>query len=213
MKFEDSFVVPVSPSEAWEAMTDIGRVAPCLPGAELVEIRDDEFHGLVKLKLGPITVNYAGTARFESVDAEAQRMVIAAQGRDRHGQGSVKAKVEVELSESGDGATEVALVQDIAITGKAAQFGRGVLADVSKQMMGRFAVSLTEMLTGADEQAASGTPPASGQPQPLAAAPESDAIDMVALARGVALENRARIAACLGVLVVLVALLGLRRRP
>jgi carbon monoxide dehydrogenase subunit G len=211
VKFEDSFVVPVPPAEAWETMTDIGRVAPCLPGAELLEIRDDEFHGLVRLKLGPITVNYAGTARFESVDPDSRRMVIAAQGRDKHGQGTVKANVELVLSDADQGGTMVALIQDIAITGRAAQFGRGVLGDVTKQMMGRFADSLTTMLTADDDapdpaQSGGATEPAVAPP-----AAASEAIDMVAIARGLAAENRVAVGAFLAGLVTLLALLRLRR--
>jgi hypothetical protein len=211
LKFEDSFVVPVPVPEAWEAMTDIGRVAPCLPGAELLEVRDDEFHGLVKLKLGPITVNYAGTARFETLEPETRRMVIAAQGRDKHGQGTVKADLELVLSDVDGQGTEVALTQDIAITGRAAQFGRGVLNDVTKQMMGRFADSLTAMLT-ADEAPSSPAGEADAGAPPLAApGPEGEAIDMVAVVRGVASENRAAIAAFAATVIALIALLRLRR--
>jgi carbon monoxide dehydrogenase subunit G len=217
MRFEDSFVVPVAPDVAWEALTDIARVAPCLPGAEVVEITDDEFHGLVKLKLGPITANYKGTARFESLDKDKRELVIVAQGRDRHGQGTASARVEANLTDH-DGATLVTMVQQVDITGKAAQFGRGVLADVSKQMMGRFAKSLTEMLTAPEEPPAPAGGEATGTTEPSPASsngagrhtPNAEPLDVVSIARGVAAERAPALAGAL--LLGVLLLLWARRR-
>jgi uncharacterized protein len=146
MKFEDSFDVPVALPEAWDALTDIERVYPCLPGAQLSEIRDNEFHGLVTLKLGPITASYKGTARFESLDRPNGRLVIRAEGRDRHGQGTAKARVTAALIAQGDASTRVEMVNEVDITGKAAQFGRGILTDVSKEIMSQFADNLRDVV-------------------------------------------------------------------
>ncbi len=203
MRFEDSFVVPVDPATAWEVLTDIGRVAPCLPGAQLVEIRDDEFHGLVRLKFGPIQANYKGTARFESLDPESRRLVIKAQGRDEHGQGTASARIEAVLDEH-DGATMVRMVQDITITGKAAQFGRGVLTDVSKQMMGQFATSLTEMLGAEDE--AQPAAPTGARPAGLIPA-ASDPIDLASLARGLAVRRLPAVLAAAGAATLLLVMI------
>ena len=148
MQFDDSFTVPVDRAQAWDLLTDIERVYPCLPGAELVEVKDNEFHGLVTLRLGPITAKYQGIARFESMDAEAGRAVIDAQGRDKRGQGTVRAKIVVEVASEGEGKTLVSISNNLEITGKAAQFGRGILQDVSKEIMTQFAVNLEQMLTG-----------------------------------------------------------------
>ncbi len=150
MKFEDSFTVPVTRKEVWDALTDIERIYPALPGAELIEVKDNEFHGLVTLKLGPITAKYQGTAKFDSMDEEAGKLVINAQGRDKRGQGTARGLIEAEVISEGDALTKVNMVNDIEITGKAAQFGRGILQDVSKEIMADFARNLEEMLTGSD---------------------------------------------------------------
>jgi carbon monoxide dehydrogenase subunit G len=188
VRFEDSFDVPVPVAEAWDALTDIERVYPCLPGAELIEISDNEFRGLVTLKLGPITANYKGVARFDSLDRDAGKLVIHAEGRDRHGQGTAKARVYATLQPEGEGATRVDMVNEIDITGKAAQFGRGVLTDVSKAMMAQFAANLRAEVTAAPAEVNghdSGAPVA----EPRAATPNP--IDAGSLARSV-VERRFR---------------------
>jgi carbon monoxide dehydrogenase subunit G len=212
MKFEDSFIVPVAREVAWNALTDIARVAPCLPGAELVEIQDNEFHGLVRLKLGPIVADYKGTARFESLDEAERELVIVAQGRDRHGQGTASARVEACLVEDAGG-TLVRMVQQVDITGKAAQFGRGVLADVSKQMMGRFATSLTEMLTAPELSPASDADTATAAASNVQAPPPpaAEPIDVVSVARGV-VADRAPFVAGVAVMLAAFVLLVLRWR-
>lgn len=175
MKFEDSFEIDVPPGTAWETLTDIERVSPCLPGAELLEIRDDEFHGLVTLRFGPITAAYKGTAKFEHIDEQARRVVIVASGRDRHGQGTAKARIEAQLTETPTGGTLVDMAQDVHLTGKAAQFGRGVLPDISREMLGQFADNLGRMALGSDASAAGG---GNGAPQATGAA----SVDAVAMA-------------------------------
>ncbi len=150
MKFDDSFTVPVARKEVCDALTDIERIYPALPGAELIEVKDNEFHGLVTMKLGPITAKYQGTAKFDSMDEEAGKLVINAQGRDKRGQGTARGLIEAEVVAEGDAQTKVNISNDIEITGKAAQFGRGILQDVSKEIMADFARNLEEMLTGPD---------------------------------------------------------------
>jgi carbon monoxide dehydrogenase subunit G len=182
VRFEDSFQVPVAVPAAWDTLTDIERVYPCLPGAELVEIADNEFHGLVTLKLGPITANYKGVARFDSLDRDAGKLVIHAEGRDRHGQGTAKARVYATLVSEGPEQTRVEMVNEIDITGKAAQFGRGVLTDVSKAMMAQFAANLRDVVTAPAATPNGHAEAAAGAPQ----APASTPIDAVSLARSVA---------------------------
>ena len=168
MRFDDSFTVPVGPAEVWDALTDIERVSRCLPGAELTEIRDNEFHGVVTVKLGPIAASYKGSARFESLDEESRTLFINAQGRDRHGQGNARARVRAVLVPSGDG-TRVEMTNDVDITGKAAQFGRGILPDVSREIMSQFAANLRQVVTRAPDAAAG--EPAVDRPQaPVASA-------------------------------------------
>jgi carbon monoxide dehydrogenase subunit G len=186
VKFEDSFQVPVPLAETWDVLTDIERVYPCLPGAELSEVEDNEFRGLVTLKLGPITASYKGVARFEALDRENGKLVIHAEGRDRHGQGTARARVYATLVAEGPDATRVEMVNEIDITGKAAQFGRGVLTDVSKMMMAQFAANLRDVVSAPPEsQNGDGPTASSGQGAGAAATP----IDGLSLARGVVVER------------------------
>jgi hypothetical protein len=137
MEINDSFRVSTPIDATWKVMLDIEGIAPCLPGAQLQEIDGDEFRGVVKVKVGPITAQYKGTARLAEVDEANRRIVIDASGRDTRGQGNAKATIVVTMTAEGAG-TKVDVVTDLSITGKVAQFGRGVLADVSSKLMGQF---------------------------------------------------------------------------
>jgi len=141
MEIRDSFRVNRSIDDTWKVLLDIERIAPCLPGAELQEVEGDEYRGVVKIKVGPITAQYKGTAKLAEVDETAHRMLLDASGRDTRGQGNAKAKIVVTMAEDGDG-TNVDVATDLSITGKVAQFGRGVLADVSSKLMGQFVENL-----------------------------------------------------------------------
>jgi carbon monoxide dehydrogenase subunit G len=141
MEISDSFRVNRSLDETWKVLLDIERIAPSLPGAELQEIEGDDYRGVVKIKVGPITAQYKGTAKLAEVDEAARRIVLDASGRDTRGQGNAKAKIVVTMKEDGGG-TLVDVNTDLSITGKVAQFGRGVLADVSSKLMGQFVENL-----------------------------------------------------------------------
>ena len=141
MEISDSFRVNRSLDETWKVLLDIERIAPSLPGAELQEIEGDDYRGVVKIKVGPITAQYKGTAKLAEVDEAARRIVLDATGRDTRGQGNAKAKIVVTMKEE-DGGTVVDVNTDLSITGKVAQFGRGVLADVSSKLMGQFVENL-----------------------------------------------------------------------
>lgn len=149
MRIEDQFRVTVPVEEAWRLLLDIERIAPCMPGAQLQEIEGDEFRGTVKVKVGPITAQYKGTARFTEVDDKEHRAVISASGRDTRGQGNASATVTASLRADGD-ATEVRIETDLSITGKVAQFGRGVIGDVSTKLLSQFVDNLErDVLSGA----------------------------------------------------------------
>jgi carbon monoxide dehydrogenase subunit G len=122
-------------------LSDVERIAPLLPGAQLQEVEGDDYRGIVKVKVGPITAQYKGTATFIELDETAGRMVLKATGRDTRGQGNASAMVTVTMSPDGDG-TKVNVSTDLTITGKVAQFGRGVLADVSGKLIGQFVDAL-----------------------------------------------------------------------
>lgn len=166
MELTNEFRVPVPVEQAWAILTDVERIAPCMPGAELQEVAGDEYRGVVKVKVGPITAQYKGTARFASLDESARVAVLRAEGRDTRGQGNASATITATLVPDGDG-TKVAVVTDLTVTGKVAQFGRGVLADVSAKLLEQFVSCLeADILRPAGTEA----PAAAGAQAPGAAA-------------------------------------------
>ena len=147
MQLEHSFTVPVGIDEAWRVLLDIERIAPCMPGAAIDSVDGSDFTGTVKVKLGPIGLTYKGKASFVEQDEAAHRVVIDARGRDARGNGTAAAKVTANLAETGGG-TEVTVVTELDITGKPAQFGRGVMVDVGNKLIGQFADCLAGQLRG-----------------------------------------------------------------
>lgn len=137
MELHNEFTVRTPVEEAWRILTDLERIAPCMPGARLTEVEGDDYRGSVKVKVGPITAEYRGVARFLEQDEEARRAVLRAEGRDTRGQGNANATITATLVAEGS-ATKVTVETDLAITGRVAQFGRGVLADVSGKLLGQF---------------------------------------------------------------------------
>ena len=121
-------------TRAWQVLTDLERIAPCMPGAQLQEVEGDEYRGIVKVKVGPITAQYKGVARIVAVTARRRRLVLRAEGRETRGQGNANALITANLGADGDG-TDVTINTDLTVTGKVAQFGRGVLADVSAKLL------------------------------------------------------------------------------
>jgi carbon monoxide dehydrogenase subunit G len=159
MEITDRFRVSTPIEETWKVLLDIERIAPCLPGAQLQEIDGDEFRGVVKVKVGPITAQYKGAARLEEVDEAQRRIVIDASGRDTRGQGNAKAKILVTMTGDESG-TEVSVHTDLSITGKVAQFGRGVLGDVSAKLLGQFVERLEADVLSGDHGESADAPPA-----------------------------------------------------
>ena len=145
MELVNNFTVKVPIAQAWALLTDVEKIAPCLPGASLEEIEGDEYRGSVKVKVGPITASYKGKAHFEELDEASHTAVLRAEGRDTKGQGNASATITATLEE-GDEGTNVTVSTDLAITGKVASFGRGVLADVSAKLLGQFVASLEELI-------------------------------------------------------------------
>jgi len=141
VEINDSFRVDLPVEDAWRVLMDIERIAPCLPGAQLQEIAGDEYRGVVKVKVGPITAQYKGAAKFESRDDEQHTAVLVGTGRDTRGQGNASAAIAIRLTPDGPG-TQVAIDTDLSITGKVAQFGRGVMADVSAKLLAQFVANL-----------------------------------------------------------------------
>ncbi|MFF0459656.1 SRPBCC family protein [Streptomyces mexicanus] len=171
MELRHEFTVPVPVDDAWRALLDIERVAPCLPGATVEEFDGKTVTGSVKVRLGPITVTYKGTAVFEEQDEAAHRLVLAAGGRETRGQGTARATVTGTLTER-DGGTAVSVLTDLTVTGRPAQFGRGVLAEVGDRLVGQFADCLAERLAGPAARAPQDSAPAG---EPATARPEAAA--------------------------------------
>ena len=154
MKLENDFTVPASIDEAWAFLLDVPRVAPCLPGASVEPETDADgaYKGTMKLKIGPITAQYKGTVRIQEADEANHTVAMRAQAKDARGQGSAAATITSKMEETAGG-TKVSVVTDMRVTGPAAQFGRGVMQDVSAKLMGRFADCLAEQLSGDTAQA------------------------------------------------------------
>ncbi|MCY4424056.1 MAG: SRPBCC family protein [Acidimicrobiaceae bacterium] len=146
MELKDSFEVPYPVGAVWDVITDVERIAPCLPGAQLTGSDGDTHEGLVKVKVGPITSQYKGKASFTERDDAAHRLLMSASGRDTRGAGNASAEITVALESVTDTSTMVSVHTDLTITGKVAQFGRGVLADVSRKLMGQFADNLAALV-------------------------------------------------------------------
>jgi uncharacterized protein len=165
MEFTNQFRVPSDIDTTFATLTDLEQVAPCLPGATLEEVDGDTYSGKVKVKVGPMQVIYRGTARLAEVDEEAKRGRIEAKGKETRGTGTATADVVATLVEDGDG-TEVTVVTDLKITGKPAQFGRGVLQDVGTKIIDTFAQRLREMLEAGEVAAAAPTEGAPTEERP-----------------------------------------------
>ncbi|MFI5035100.1 MAG: SRPBCC family protein [Acidimicrobiales bacterium] len=180
MELTNEFDVAVPVEAAWAVLTDVERIAPCLPGAELREVEGDEYRGVVKVKVGPITTSYQGVARFIELDESAHRAVLRAEGRESRGQGNASAVITATMSATDTG-TRVSVVTDLSITGKVAQFGRGVLADVSTKLLDTFVANLESTVLEPSPPSPDSSPPEStdaadpGGPAAASGTAESDA--------------------------------------
>jgi len=239
MEIRDTFHVSTSIDDTWKVLLDVERIAPCLPGARLQEAEGDEYRGVVKVKVGPITSQYKGSACLSEVDAPSRRVVIEAKGRDTRGAGDAKASIILTMREDGPG-TAVDVVTDLHVTGRVATLGRGMLEGVSARLLGQFAENLERnvLAEGSGEHAPERTSAADGVPRgaespsagpapslqeagslPTAPgdrsvrridAPEAEPVDLLAAAGRPLLLRIAPTIAALVVLIVLWRLLGKR---
>lgn len=216
MQLNNSFTVPVPVDEAWAALMNLEEVAGCIPGATLQSTNGDEFAGQVRVKMGPVALTYNGQGRFVVRDETLHRAVIETSGKETKGAGAVTAQTTATLYESGTGTditTEVHVTTELDVTGKAAQFGRGVMEDVSGRIFGQFADALASQLT-ADKAAeapagvASATPAQVDPAQLPRHAPE--AIDLLSVAGG-PIARRVAIPALLIAVLVAAAILVFSR--
>src|ERR1700760_1047093 len=162
MELDHSFTVPVPPSQAWDVLLDVQRIAPCMPGATVDTVEGDDVAGRLKVKVGPVSLTYKGTATFKDRDEADRSLLVEASGKEMRGGGPASATVKAALApENGsDAATLVTLHTTLNVTGRPAQFGRGVIAEVGSRLIDKFADNLAQQLTGgsggAGEAGASG---------------------------------------------------------
>jgi hypothetical protein len=149
MDLNHQFTVNVPIDEAWVILTDLERIAPCLPGAQLTEIEGDTYRGQVKIKVGPILAQFKGQASFLSRDDVAHKASLKGEGRDTTGKGNASAVITAELTSVSPTSTTCTVHTDLTISGKVAQFGRGALADVSDKLLAQFSENLNQLITGA----------------------------------------------------------------
>ncbi|GAA5188260.1 hypothetical protein GCM10023322_38560 [Rugosimonospora acidiphila] len=166
MRLDNEFVVPRPVDEAWTVLTDVERIAPCMPGAQLTEVVGDSYHGTVRIKVGPVVAQYGGAVRFTELDAERHRVVLEAKGKERSGRGLASALVTADLTGE-DGGTRVKVSTDLTISGPLAQFGRGAIAEVSSRLLNQFVDQLKETVL----RDGATTPDADARPTPAVPAP------------------------------------------
>jgi uncharacterized protein len=200
MRLEHQVFVPAPIDVVWEALLDPERVAPCMPGATLTGVDGDSFTGTMKVKLGPIVLLYKGTGTFTEQDKQARRAVLKADAKDSRGNGTVNATVTIALTEAGE-ATSGTVVTDMSITGRPAQFGRGMIADVGGKILEQFASCLSDKLAA---------PVAAVEPEPEAT-PETEPLDLVHYARDSTLKRVGPVVVA-AMLVLLIGALLRRRR-
>lgn len=203
MDLNHQFTVAVPVEDAWKILTDLERIAPCLPGAQLQEVEGDIYRGVVKIKVGPIQAQFKGQASFVERNDAAHKAVLKGEGRDTGGKGNASALITAEMTAVDATSTSVTVNTDLSITGKVAQFGRGAMADISDKLLGQFVENLNTMiLSGGDTSASAGAP--ASEPTPAVAqessegtaaptaqdapsgvrkidAPEAEALDVLAL--------------------------------
>lgn len=232
MEFTNEFTIPLGIDEAFAVLTDLEKVAPCMPGATLTEVEGTTYGGRMKVKVGPMSLTYEGTATLQDEDATNHTARIEAAGREKRGAGTAAADVSAHLVEK-DGQTVVTVVTDINITGKPASFGRGVMADVGAKIVDRFAANLQDMLeeddaspadeadaaevstagptssaTGTVPATSDGTDAASGPRKIAYQAPRDDALDLVAVASEATIK---RLAPVIGAAVLVLVYILWRR--
>lgn len=209
MDLNHSFTVNVPIDDAWRILTDVERIAPCLPGAQLQEIEGDTYRGAVKVKVGPIQAQFKGAANFLERDEVAYHIVLKGEGRDIGGKGNASAIITADLTAVTDSSTSVVVNTDLSITGKVAQFGRGTMADISNKLLAQFVENLNVLIAEQPVASSESTAPAPADvevapttqtPVPEAAtsepvvrkidAPEAEALNLLSVSTG-AIAKRA----------------------
>ena len=210
MDLVHEFTVPVPVDDAWRILTDVERIAPCLPDAQLQEIEGETYRGIVKVKVGPIQAQFKGQASFVEQDHVAHRVVLKGEGRDTTGKGNASALITAELTSLNASSTSVKVLTDLSITGKVAQFGRGAMADISDKLLAQFVENLN-ILIGEQQSA-----PAAAAPAPAAPstdedeapqvrkidAPEAEALDLLSVSSGAIVKRAIPVVVALAAVII-----------
>lgn len=225
IELDNTFTVPVPPEQAWDVLLDVERIAPCMPGASVTSVEGDEIAGQVKVKLGPLSLSYKGTAKFTEKDSASHTIAIEAAGKETRGAGTASATVHASLKpDDTEGQTTVSIHTSLNVTGRPAQFGRSLLPEVSGKLIDQFAANLAALIdsTGhpaeaaqaqeaaaAAGDAASATAAGTAAPaQPVARLQQEDSLNLIKLVGGPVLKRIIPVAA----VVALIAIFGRRIR-
>lgn len=202
MRIDNEFTVSAPIEQAWAVLTDLEGIAPCMPGAVLTGRDGDSYQGKVKIKVGPVTTEYSGAARFVEKDEQAHHAVIDAKGRDSRGAGNAAATITADLAPDG-AATKVTVSTNVKLTGRIAQFGSGMIQEVSRKLLGEFVACLETKLAAQPSRSTEPpvTPPTTGPPE------KPEALDVLALSRGAVAKRVVPLVVGLVVVAVLVYLL------
>jgi carbon monoxide dehydrogenase subunit G len=223
IELDNSFTVPVPPEQAWDVLLDVERIAPCMPGASVTSVEGDEITGQVKVKLGPLSLSYKGTAKFTEKDPASHAIAIEASGKETRGAGTASATVHASLKPAdAEGQTQVSIHTSLNVTGRPAQFGRSLLPEVSGKLIDQFAANLAALIEGpnapaeaAPEEASPGTGTTAGTggaattatttaaAQPVARLQQEDSLNLIKLVGGPVLKRVVPIAAAAALLAVL----------
>lgn len=215
MDLVHEFTVPVPVDDAWRILTDVERIAPCLPGAQLQEIEGETYRGIVKVKVGPIQAQFKGQASFVEQDHVAHRVVLKGEGRDTTGKGNASALITAELTSLNASSTNVKVLTDLSITGKVAQFGRGAMADISDKLLAQFVENLN-VLIGEQQSAPAAAAPAPAAPAPATPstdedeapqvrkidAPEAEALDLLSVSSGAIVKRAIPVVVALAAVII-----------
>jgi len=149
IEFDNSFTVPVPPEQAWDVLLDVERIAPCMPGASVDDVEGDVVNGRLKIKVGPVSLTYRGTAKFTDRNPEARVVTLEASGKETRGSGTASATVRASMVPDASGSgTQVSMHTTMNVTGRPAQFGRGVIVEVGGKLVEQFAANLAQLITG-----------------------------------------------------------------
>jgi len=209
IELDNSFTVPVPPEQAWHVLLDVERIAPCMPGASVTSVEGDEVAGQVKVKLGPLSLSYKGTAKFTEKDQASHSIAIEASGKETRGAGTASATVHAGLKPADtEGQTLVSIHTSLNVTGRPAQFGRSLLPEVSGKLIDQFAANLEALIEAdaAAETASAATADGaarSGSAETAVALPQQeDSLNLIKLVGGPVLKRVIPVAAVVAVLAI-----------